>query len=74
MGSYGHVKSSYTVWGHLGPFASSGKTCQRLPEVGMRFKQIAQLPKYSFYAITRTGYAMPELVPELWHALARPVP
>ena len=26
------------------------------------------------YAITRAEFAMPELVPELWHALARPVP
>ena len=26
------------------------------------------------YAITRAEYAVPELVPELWHALARPVP
>ena len=26
------------------------------------------------YAITRTGYAMPELVPERARALARPVP
>ena len=33
MGSYGHPKSSYTFWGHLEPFASSGETCQRLPEV-----------------------------------------
>ena len=30
MGSYGHVKSSYTVWGHLGPFASSGEASPEL--------------------------------------------
>ena len=33
MGSYGHAKSSYTVWGHLGRFASSGKSCQSSPEL-----------------------------------------
>ena len=33
MGFYGHVKSSYTFWGYLGPFASSGESCQSSPEL-----------------------------------------
>ena len=38
---YGHVKSRYTFWGYLGPFASSGESCQSLPELGMRLQVIA---------------------------------
>ena len=30
---YGHVKSRYTFWGYLGPFASSGESCQSSPEL-----------------------------------------
>ena len=33
MGFYGHVKSRYTFWGYLGPFASSGESCQSSPEL-----------------------------------------
>ena len=38
---YGHVKSRYTFWGYLGPFASSGESCQSSPELGMRLQVIA---------------------------------
>ena len=33
MGFYGHVKSSYRFWGYLGPFPSSGESCQSSPEL-----------------------------------------
>ena len=41
MGSYGYIKSSYTFWGYLGPFPSSGESCQSSPELGMRLQVIA---------------------------------
>ena len=34
MGSYGHVKSSYTFWWHLGPFPSSGELSPELAGAG----------------------------------------
>ena len=36
MGSYGHVKSSYTVWGHLGSFPSSGEPRRSSPKLTVR--------------------------------------